>query len=95
MLRTSVRRIDMNKPFVDATLPDGSRLHVVIPDMIEAVLLTCADPPWQVELTRFGGHPELGLQARGRGPGGPTEQVLTGVPGAGRGAGPGDRQDGR
>ena len=48
-----------------------------------------------VELTRFGGHPELGHQARGRGPGGPIEQVLTGVPGAGCGAGPGDRQDGR
>ena len=35
MLRTSGRRIDMSTPFVDATLPDGSRLHVVIPDMIE------------------------------------------------------------
>ncbi len=35
MLRTSGRRIDMSTPFVDATMPDGSRLHVVIPDMIE------------------------------------------------------------
>ena len=34
MLRTSGRRIDMSTPFVDATMPDGSRLHVVIPDMI-------------------------------------------------------------
>jgi pilus assembly protein CpaF len=33
MLRTSGRRIDMSTPFVDATLPDGSRLHVVIPDV--------------------------------------------------------------
>jgi hypothetical protein len=48
-----------------------------------------------VELTRFGGHPELGHLARGRGPDGPTEQVLTGVPGAGRGARPSDRQDDR
>jgi pilus assembly protein CpaF len=31
MLRTSGRRIDMSTPFVDAVLPDGSRLHVVIP----------------------------------------------------------------
>jgi len=35
MLRTSGRRIDMSTPFVDAMLPDGSRLHVVIPDMIQ------------------------------------------------------------
>ena len=33
MLRTSGRRIDMSQPFVDATMPDGSRLHVVIPDI--------------------------------------------------------------
>jgi hypothetical protein len=31
MLRTSGRRIDMSNPFVDAMLPDGSRLHTVIP----------------------------------------------------------------
>lgn len=37
MLRTSGRRIDMSTPFVDAMMPDGSRLHVVIPDMIEGV----------------------------------------------------------
>lgn len=49
----------------------------------------------EVELTRFGGHPDLGHIARGRGPDGPTEQVLPGVPGAGRGAGPSDRQDDR
>ena len=33
MLRTSGRRVDMSTPFVDATMPDGSRLHVVIPDI--------------------------------------------------------------
>jgi pilus assembly protein CpaF len=33
MLRTSGRRVDLSTPFVDATLPDGSRLHVVIPDV--------------------------------------------------------------
>ena len=31
MLRTSGRRLDISSPFVDAVLPDGSRLHVVIP----------------------------------------------------------------
>jgi pilus assembly protein CpaF len=43
MLRTSGRRIDMSTPFVDATMPDGSRLHVVIPDMIDARCLTSAE----------------------------------------------------
>src|SRR4051794_30793884 len=33
MLRTSGRRVDLSSPFVDATLADGSRLHVVIPDV--------------------------------------------------------------
>ena len=33
MLRTSGRRIDMSTPFVDAVMPDGSRLHVVIPEI--------------------------------------------------------------
>src|SRR4051812_7100753 len=33
MLRTSGRRVDMSTPFVDAMMPDGSRLHVVIPDI--------------------------------------------------------------
>jgi pilus assembly protein CpaF len=33
MLRTSGRRLDLSTPFVDATLPDGSRLHVAIPDI--------------------------------------------------------------
>jgi pilus assembly protein CpaF len=33
MLRSSGRRLDMSSPFVDATLTDGSRLHVAIPDI--------------------------------------------------------------
>jgi pilus assembly protein CpaF len=33
MLRASGRRIDLSNPFVDAMLPDGSRLHVVIPQI--------------------------------------------------------------
>jgi pilus assembly protein CpaF len=33
MLRASGRRVDLSCPFVDATLADGSRLHVVIPDL--------------------------------------------------------------
>jgi pilus assembly protein CpaF len=31
MLKASGRRLDISEPFVDASLPDGSRLHVVIP----------------------------------------------------------------
>lgn len=33
MLKHSGRRVDVSAPFVDAMLPDGSRLHVVIPDI--------------------------------------------------------------
>ena len=33
MLQSSGRRLDISSPFVDASLPDGSRLHVVIPDI--------------------------------------------------------------
>ena len=33
MLSTSGRRLDLSSPFVDAALPDGSRLHVAIPDI--------------------------------------------------------------
>ncbi|MPZ69241.1 MAG: CpaF family protein [Actinobacteria bacterium] len=33
MLRASGRRLDLSMPFVDATLTDGSRLHVAIPDI--------------------------------------------------------------
>ena len=33
MLQSSGRRVDVSSPFVDASLPDGSRLHVAIPDI--------------------------------------------------------------
>ena len=33
MLRASGRRLDLSQPFVDATLPGGERLHVVIPEI--------------------------------------------------------------
>lgn len=33
MLRNTGRRLDRSSPFVDASLEDGSRLHVVIPDI--------------------------------------------------------------
>lgn len=33
MLKSSGRRVDLSSPFVDAVLVDGSRLHVVIPDV--------------------------------------------------------------
>jgi pilus assembly protein CpaF len=45
MLRTSGRRVDLSAPFVDAMLPDGSRLHVVIPD------ITRRD--WVVNIRKF------------------------------------------
>jgi pilus assembly protein CpaF len=32
-LMWSGRRLDLSHPFVDARLPDGSRLHVVIPEI--------------------------------------------------------------
>ncbi|GAA2101557.1 CpaF family protein [Brevibacterium salitolerans] len=33
LLRTTNRRVDLSSPFVDAALPDGSRLHIVLPDI--------------------------------------------------------------
>jgi pilus assembly protein CpaF len=45
MLRPSGRRIDISSPFVDATLPDGSRLHVVIPDITRS--------HWAVNIRKF------------------------------------------
>lgn len=36
MLKTSGRRLDLSSPFVDARLPGGERLHVVIPDITRA-----------------------------------------------------------
>lgn len=32
-LKPSRQRLDLSSPFVDALLPDGSRLHAVIPDI--------------------------------------------------------------
>jgi pilus assembly protein CpaF len=45
MLRVSGRRLDLSSPFVDAMLPDGSRLHVVIPDITRE--------HWAVNVRRF------------------------------------------
>ena len=45
MLAATGRRVDMSTPFVDATLPDGSRLHVVIPDITRA--------EWSVNIRKF------------------------------------------
>jgi pilus assembly protein CpaF len=45
MLRTSGRRIDLSTPFVDAMLPDGSRLHVVIPQITRK--------HWAVNIRKF------------------------------------------
>jgi pilus assembly protein CpaF len=45
MLQTSGRRVDMSSPFVDATLPDGSRLHVTIPDI--------TSKHWAVNIRKF------------------------------------------
>lgn len=45
MLRTSGRRLDLSMPFVDATLVDGSRLHVVIPDITKR--------DWAVNIRKF------------------------------------------
>ena len=45
MLRSSGRRVDLSSPFVDAVLPDGSRLHVVIPDVTRR--------HWSVNIRKF------------------------------------------
>ena len=45
MLKSSGRRVDLSTPFVDATLPTGERLHVVIPD------ITRTD--WAVNIRKF------------------------------------------
>lgn len=45
MLASSGRRVDISNPFVDATLPDGSRLHVAIPD------ITRHD--WSINIRKF------------------------------------------
>ncbi len=45
MLHATGRRVDLSQPFVDASLPDGSRLHVVIPDITRK--------HWTVNIRRF------------------------------------------
>lgn len=45
MLRASGRRLDLSHPFVDATLKDGSRLHVAIPDITRE--------HWAVNIRKF------------------------------------------
>lgn len=44
MLRSTGRRVDLSQPFVDASLPDGSRVHVTIPDITRA---------WAVNIRKF------------------------------------------
>lgn len=45
MLHSAGRRVDLSQPLVDASLPDGSRLHVVIPDV--------SRKNWLVNIRRF------------------------------------------
>jgi pilus assembly protein CpaF len=45
MLKSSGRRVDLSTPFVDAMLPDGSRLHIVIPDITRL--------HWSVNIRKF------------------------------------------
>ena len=45
MLQSTGRRVDLSSPFVDASLPDGSRLHVVIPDITQR--------HWSVNVRKF------------------------------------------
>jgi Flp pilus assembly CpaF family ATPase len=45
MLQSSGRRVDLSSPFVDSSLPDGSRLHVVIPDV--------TSKHWAVNVRKF------------------------------------------
>ena len=45
MLKSTGRRVDLSTPFVDAMLPDGSRLHVVIPDITRK--------HWSVNIRKF------------------------------------------
>ncbi len=45
MLRHTGRRLDRSSPFVDASLADGSRLHVVIPDVTRK--------HWSINIRKF------------------------------------------
>ncbi|WP_336646915.1 CpaF family protein [Microbacterium sp. USHLN186] len=59
MLQTTGRRVDVSQPFVDASLPDGSRLHVAIADVVRG--------SWAVNIRKFlARHRSLGaLVAQG------------------------------
>jgi pilus assembly protein CpaF len=48
MLQATGRRVDLSHPFVDASLPDGSRLHAVIPDVTRR--------HWAVNIRKFLRH---------------------------------------
>ncbi len=45
MLQPTGRRVDISQPFVDASLPDGSRLHVAIADVVRG--------SWAVNIRKF------------------------------------------
>ncbi|WP_270366024.1 CpaF family protein [Microbacterium algeriense] len=45
MLQSTGRRVDISQPFVDASLPDGSRLHVAIADVVRG--------SWVVNIRKF------------------------------------------
>ncbi|UJP10624.1 Flp pilus assembly complex ATPase component TadA [Microbacterium sp. KUDC0406] len=45
MLHSTGRRVDISQPFVDASLPDGSRLHVAIADVVRG--------SWAVNIRKF------------------------------------------
>lgn len=59
MLQATGRRVDIGQPFVDASLPDGSRLHVAIADVVRG--------SWVVNIRKFlPGHRSLeALTAQG------------------------------
>lgn len=59
MLQSTGRRVDISQPFVDASLPDGSRLHVAIADVVRE--------GWAVNIRKFlPGHRTLdALAAQG------------------------------
>lgn len=45
MLQSTGRRVDISQPFVDASLPDGSRLHVAIADVVRG--------SWALNIRKF------------------------------------------
>ncbi|CAH0123922.1 Putative conjugal transfer protein Rv3659c [Microbacterium sp. Bi98] len=45
MLQSTGRRVDISQPFVDASLPDGARLHVAIADVVRG--------SWSVNIRKF------------------------------------------